>query len=233
MITREGEKLKANGFGKLTSELYISPKSALILKGLCKRGFSDDTAVLSQICSTQDMPHVWASRRFEEEITDFYMNHKTSFQDVDLEEEYPAVYGTMILSSWLDERTPAEMEVSLGVEPGLLYAYIHSAEWILHSARRISNFLHAPESQTERLRRLERRMKEGVKEELLPLIEVPYVGRVRARRLFTFGARSPEDVKRLSQSQLTRILGEVDAAKKIHLWLKGETESQPLLDDFS
>jgi helicase len=41
---------------------------------------------------------------------------------------------------------------------------------------------------------LSERIKHGVKEELLPLVWIPGVGRVRARALYSAGFRKPEDI---------------------------------------
>jgi hypothetical protein len=49
------------------------------------------------------------------------------------------------------------------------------------------------------------RIKHGVKEELLPLVWIPGVGRVRARALYSAGFRKPEDIVQAGIDRLSRI----------------------------
>lgn len=50
-------------------------------------------------------------------------------------------------------------------------------------------------------------MKYGVKRELLPLVKLRNIGRVRARRLFNNGITSPEDIRRAGLERISSILG--------------------------
>ena len=56
------------------------------------------------------------------------------------------------------------------------------------------------------------RIKNGIKEELLALIRLKGVGRVRARKLWSSGVHSIADLKKVPQPALERILGEKVAA---------------------
>jgi helicase len=62
---------------------------------------------------------------------------------------------------------------------------------------------------------LSERIKHGVREELLPLVWIPGVGRVRARALYSAGFRKPEDIAQASVERLVRIpaIGEGIAVK--------------------
>ena len=48
----------------------------------------------------------------------------------------------------------------------------------------------------------------GVKEELLPLVRIENIGRIRARILFRNKIRDIKDIKNADLSTLTRLLGE-------------------------
>ena len=64
------------------------------------------------------------------------------------------------------------------------------------------------------LSKLRKRLKYGVKEELLPLIEVRGIGRARARRLWRSNVRSIADLKKIDKKDLSKIFGE-GIAKKV------------------
>ena len=51
-------------------------------------------------------------------------------------------------------------------------------------------------------------MKNGTQRELLPLIQLRGIGRVRARRLFNNGMTSPEEIKKHPREDIVRILGQ-------------------------
>ena len=50
-------------------------------------------------------------------------------------------------------------------------------------------------------------MKNGIRRELLPLVKLRGIGRVRARRLFNNGIRSPDAVLDAGIEEITRIIG--------------------------
>jgi helicase len=54
---------------------------------------------------------------------------------------------------------------------------------------------------------LEGRIEHGVKQELLPLVAIPRIGRVRARRLYQAGYRTLHDLMLADPEKLLRIQG--------------------------
>jgi len=66
--------------------------------------------------------------------------------------------------------------------------------------------------------RLRKRLKYGIKEELLPLCEVRYIGRVRARRLWRANIRTVAQLKKADVFDLGRVLGK-GVAEKVKLQL--------------
>jgi helicase len=57
------------------------------------------------------------------------------------------------------------------------------------------------------LRKLRVRLKHGIKEELLPLLKLNGIGRVRARRLYSHNLRTLEDLRNVPISVLQKIIG--------------------------
>jgi len=56
-------------------------------------------------------------------------------------------------------------------------------------------------------------MKHGVKRELLPLVRLRQIGRVRARSLFNNGITSPDELRRAESGRVAAILGRGIAAQ--------------------
>jgi len=95
----------------------------------------------------------------------------------------------------------------------------------------------------ERIRDLSRllpRIRYGVREELLPLVDLRGVGRVRARTLHARGLRSVEDLKRVEETHLAAIAAIGPAlARNIKKQIAGDLEvtsplpaEQAALSDF-
>jgi len=71
------------------------------------------------------------------------------------------------------------------------------------------------------LNKIRKRLKSGIKEELVALCELRGVGRVRARRMFNAGIKSIKDVKKIDVKDLERVLSPKIALKvKAQLTLK-------------
>ena len=80
------------------------------------------------------------------------------------------------------------------------------ADWLLYASEEISRLLHYQYLNKE-IVKLRLRLKNGVKEELLPLVKIKGIGRVRARRLFVNRIRDIGDVKKADLVKLIQILG--------------------------
>jgi len=65
----------------------------------------------------------------------------------------------------------------------------------------------------ENINRTQLRVKHGIKEELIALVKIKNIGRVRARRLYRAGIRSAADIKKHSVEELRKIIGPKTADK--------------------
>jgi helicase len=81
------------------------------------------------------------------------------------------------------------------------------------------------------------RIKQGVRRELLPLVSLRGIGRVRARRLYTTGIKDRDAIVRAGRERITAILGR-GIADQVFAQLAQEPETyesggQSRLGDFS
>jgi len=90
------------------------------------------------------------------------------------------------------------------VAPGILRAKLSNWRWVCYAAIELAKLERMP---TKELKRLERRISYGVRSELLPLVELKGIGRVRARKLFTASLRTIGDLERVPAVDLARIIG--------------------------
>ena len=95
---------------------------------------------------------------------------------------FRAIKTAMLLSDWTDELPDAKICERYAVGPGDVYGMVESVNWLLHATSELSSMF-APAFNLQ-IREYEICMKNGIRRELLPLVRLRGIGRVRARRLF-------------------------------------------------
>jgi helicase len=213
MLEEKGDYLYATDFGRRTSELYIDPLSATIIRDGLRRGAMDvsDFTWLHLICHTPDMNPILRPRRGEMDEVEGYAEERkeefacpvTSEGDyIEFEQFLGEVKTAMVLDAWINEKTENEILERYGVQPGDRYAAVHNAEWLLYATRELADIVGAPDHKRH-LGELEDRIKHGVTKKLLPLVRLKGVGRVRARVLYNSGFTN---VSALTKAPLQRLV---------------------------
>lgn len=216
MIEVSGENIYATRFGKRVSELYIDPVSGVILREalLRKPAYITELSILHMIAHTPDMaPKLRPYTRELDELSVFVDEHKEEFL-VDLPEEwedriaYEEFLGeaktARVLKAWIEEASEDEMIERFRVQPGDLYRTIENAKWLLHATHQLA-LLFGNKRALPPILELMERIEKGVRKELLPLVKLKGVGRVRGRILYNAGLRTIEDVKHAPIEKLTSL----------------------------
>ncbi|ODS42643.1 MAG: hypothetical protein MSIBF_04900 [Candidatus Altiarchaeales archaeon IMC4] len=114
------------------------------------------------------------------------------------------------INDWMCEKSEDAIMEAYGVTPGILYQKLRNAEWLAYSASELAKIvkLKTASSEAEKLRV---RIKHGIKEELLPLVAIKGIGRVKARKLFNAGFKTPAEIKSEDLGALAEIIGEKTA----------------------
>jgi helicase len=225
LVRLEGSKIRATPFGKRASELYIDPVTAVIFrKGLySNRGSpSNPIALLQLVASTPDLaPKLYPSRREIPELQNFLEENRYDFlleppeltlglrkaeAYLDYEVFLAELKCVKILYAWICEVREAELLDRYGVEPGDLYRLVERAEWLLYAAGELAK-LFGKKIFAAPIAELRLRVKHGVKTELLPLVLLEGVGRIRARALYSSGLKTVEDLKKASLTRLLAVPG--------------------------
>jgi helicase len=225
MILEIGEHLGATELGSLISRLYIDPRSAaMIVTTLKERTDYADVGLLQLISGTPDMPRLYARNADREVLDRMIEAHEDELwvpmpsDDDEMENYYRAIKTAMLLTDWADEMPDAKICERYGVGPGDVYGMVESVNWLLHASSELSRMF-APAFHAQ-IRDYETCMKNGIRRELLPLVKLRGIGRVRARRLFNNNLSSPEAVLAAGIGPVTRILG-LGIAEQIFAQLQG------------
>jgi helicase len=212
MVLEIAEHIGATEFGSLVSRLYIDPRSAArIVTTLRERTAYADVGLLQLICSTPDMPRLYVRNTDRPQLERMIGEYEETLwlsmpADEDAVEEYfRAIKTAMLLADWTDEIPDARICERYTVGPGDVYGMVESVTWLLHATTELSRMFspafHEP------IREYEICMKNGIRRELLPLVSLRGIGRVRARRLFNNNITSPDAVLAAGPESVTRIIG--------------------------
>lgn len=215
-------------FGIRTSELYIDPVSAVIFRNsMLKRNPLSTVAVFHTISLSPDMETIITRKKDSLWLEDFLQEWEHLLfitPDDGIEDVYyhNAIKTAAFLHDWINEVPEDAIIKKYDIGPGDIHNKIELAEWLIHAYRELSRLF--AQAWFMPLDRLLVQVKYGIKQELLPLVELPEIGRVRARNLYRAGIRTKEDLKNASLEFLASIDG---IGKKLSLRLKDYVEPKP------
>jgi len=191
---------RATPLGELVAKQYVDPLGAkIVLDALKKRkGKTSPWGYLHLISSTPDMPKRGIASK---EVKSLLRASDERYDELLLKE--PSDYVTeaawlsalkvaSILEDWINEVPEDTIAERYNVYPGDVRVYSDTAAWLVHAYSEIATF-EGLNTHAEAMKKLEVRLKYGVAEELVELVQIPFIGRVRARLLWEVGIRSKED----------------------------------------
>jgi helicase len=257
MIEVVGDKVRATKFGRRVSELYIDPLTGVVIRDALTNRAERLTEIsfLHMIARTPDMfPKLRPYSKEMDELQFFVEDHQDEFmfdipelyQDrLSFEEFLGEVKMAWVLKAWMEETTEDGMIERFRVQPGDLYRLISTAKWLLHASHELASLFRHKDIFTY-LAKLAVRIEKGVKPELLPLVKLEGVGRVRARILYNSGLKNMHDLKTARLEKLTalpligprlarKIKEQVGGFVKAEEWQKlkkGEAEDQRALTEY-
>lgn len=210
MIVQQDDLLSPTEYGSLVSQLYIDPVSAdTILEGFLKAEEYSDIGLLQLICSTPDMYTLFVGTKDRYYLERFVLEHENElwidFPYDETESYFRALKTAMVLFDWSREVAEATICERYSIGPGDIYNILESANWLLHASGRLSRMFKsgfAPPVQE-----YEYCMRHGIRRELIPLVRIRNIGRVRARRLYNNGFTSPEKILMAGEDQIIPLLG--------------------------
>jgi len=213
MVNRRGKLLIATPFGERVSSLYIDPMSAVVLRdGLKGIAQKEPTALgfLHLVCHAPDMGILYLRRRDYDGLESFLVDHMKDFltpipDDPEAYEYFLAEVKTArMLESWVEEELEDGIHEKFGIGAGDIRRAVDTAEWLLYSTHELARLFKVKRALPV-LHKLRQRVRYGVKEELLELVSLRGIGRVRGRSLHKAGYRKLTDIKRASVQELSRV----------------------------
>ena len=212
--------------GSRVSRLYLNPISGRIIQdGLRKAmgivsgednvGQVSPLSLLHLASCTPDFLPLWPRKNDYDAIQEALHGHERELLStpVDLEEER-RMKGTLVVHSWMDEDSLETIENDWGVQAGDLRSRVELLEWLLYAMRRILSEDEslaridrgAHKTLFESIDEVHRRVRYGCKVDILGLVAIKGVGRVRAREMSdTLGVASASDVSLMTEGDRSRL----------------------------
>lgn len=222
-IKNKNKKLKPTKIGKRISELYIDPLTGKNLIESIKKSKEEKTTPFSfifMISNTLELqPWLKINKRNHSQIEsklvkkeDEIIEEPPSQWDYEYQRFLKAFRLSLMFEDWVNELDEEKIMKKYGVAPGSLRSKLYNADWLLYSSKELANLL-GVKSILKDLTKLRIRMKKGVRKELLDLVKLDQIGRVRARKLYKRGIKTTKDIKEVPYDRLSDILGSAIAAK--------------------
>ena len=199
--------------GKRASELYIDPLTAVIIRDGLLNAEKEKATTLSflhLISHTPDMVKLYLRRKDYQKFMEIVDMHYDEFlvevpdylaQPTEYEWFLSEVKVAQLLQDWIDEKTEDEILENYGIGSGDLLRIVETADWLLYAAEEIAKIIKRDDLISE-IWKVRQRVKHGVREELLELVRLKGIGRVRARILYRYGFKTIFDLQKATVREL-------------------------------
>ena len=210
----EADHLYATPLGEKAAKLYIDPVTAILFRNVLPTiAEATPIGILHLICSTPDEPLVRVTQSEQEDYDVFVAAHEDEllvsppdeWEDYDSYSKFLSQVKTArMLDDWVSERTERDITEDYDVGMGDIYRHVEAADWLAYSASEIARVVGAWRLLPS-LQSLRARVRDGVLPELLELVSLRGIGRVRGRMLYNHGLKTLSDLSRASLDQIARV----------------------------
>ena len=194
-------------FGKRTSLLYIDPITAVAFRTALERvervEGKHTIGFLHLITGSPDFYPKLSLRKKDYDELSLMIRDRGKELLYDLS-EYDCTRSFWALCEWIEETSEKILSDKMGVEPGDMHRMVEMTDWLAYSLYEVAKILRREDILPE-LYNLRTRIRYGVKEELLPLVALEGIGRVRARSLYAAGITDVGKISRVPQNKLANI----------------------------
>lgn len=245
MFTTEGEEsseeIKVTPIGRRVSELYLDPYTAKdLIEGMRKfheKQIDDyEISLLHLIVNTLEMEPLLMVKQADRESLNLallkwekqILSEIPQEFDFDFEDFLRTIKTTLFFRAWVGETDEEEILEKFNTRPGETRAKIENADWLIRCCIELCKFMEIKDL-ISKFYRLQTRIKYGVKEELLALLKIKGVGRVRARKLFDSGYKDLGNFDEKKSEDVKKIVGEA-LTKSIYDQLGKKIKSNDLTD---
>ena len=204
-LVKKGDRFVATEFGKKVSKLYIDPVTASEFRCAIEdaTGGVHTLGFLHLITSCEEFFPKFGLRQKDYETASLLIENHTS-ELIGPISEYDCNRGLLALHSWMSESTEISLSENLKMESGDVHRLVENGGWLAYCLRELARQLGRADL-LEELDVFRRRIAYGIREELLDLVKIRGIGRIRARRLYRGGIKNLDDLRKIPVKKLAAI----------------------------
>jgi helicase len=222
LVKLRNNRYVATEFGRRTSLLYINPATAVKFRDALQRvehradGAKHVLGVLHVIADSPDFYPKLSLRKTDYDQISILIQRRGDELLYPIS-EYDCSRSFWALCLWIEETSEEVLSDRIGVEPGDMHRIVEIANWLAYSLYEVAKLLRRGDLMPE-LYDLRTRIRYGVKEELLPLVLLEGIGRVKARALYNAGFTDVPTIMKASEAKLASVpkIGPILAGKLKH-----------------
>ena len=214
---------RATLMGKRVAELYLDPYTAnQLVEGIRKTHSIKygDFSFFQLLCNTLEMRPLLNVRQKEYDIVEeaimkyegTLLGSEPDYFDDEHGDYMKSIKTSLFFMDWVEEKGEDALLEHYGIRPGEIRYKLNSADWLFYAMEELTRLLGFHDL-IKVIGRLRFRVKHGIKDELVSLVRLKGIGRVRARKLFRNGIKDVRGLKQIDVGRLGVILGKGMAEK--------------------
>ncbi len=206
LIIKKEERFAATEFGKKVSKLYIDPLTATFFRDSLEQVSKErkhTLGFLHVITSCEEFFPKFSLRNKDYEKVSLLLENYSS-ELIEPISEYDCSRSLLALQSWITESSEISLSDNLNMQSGDMHRMVETADWLVHCLRELTKQSNRVDL-LEELDILRRRIIYGIREELVDLVKIKGIGRIRARILYKNGVKNLEDLSKIPVKKLAEI----------------------------
>lgn len=216
------EKLIATKLGEKVSSLYLDPYTANFIITCLKRAkdtrLAKEFSYIHMVSSTLELRPTFKVgvkeyTLVEEKLVecgDDLLYPIPSAYDADYEDFLSTIKTSIIFDEWMNETDEHDLLEKYNVRPGEFKTKLNEADWILFCTTEFARMTNCLELIKD-IRKTQVRLEYGAKEELIALLKLKNIGRIRARTLYKNGIKDLGDILKIDFTTLSQLIGQAIA----------------------
>ena len=206
LIIKKEERFAATEFGKKVSKLYIDPLTATFFRDSIEQVSKErkhTLGFLHVITSCEEFFPKFSLRNKDYEKVSLLLENYSS-ELIEPISEYDCSRSLLALQSWITESSEISLSDNLNMQSGDMHRMVETADWLVYCLRELAKQSNRVDL-LEELDILRRRIIYGIRKELVDLVKIKGIGRIRARILHKNGVKNLEDLSKIPVKKLAEI----------------------------
>jgi helicase len=187
--------------GRKVCLLYIDPISANnVLNDIVLKKDNDLKTIFTIVNTSELFPYINYKQPDEDILFKIFEDIQTGiyfdYEDINLLKK---IQLSRLINDWISEENEDHIIKKYNSSPGHIQEITTRSKWICHCILELSRFIKIDLLTYKKYKDLSIRIQYGIKQELVSLVQLKNIGRVRARLLFKNNIKTIDDVKKQSE----------------------------------